>query len=82
MEPGKPIDYYSFLLRVWRVKEEHRQEWRASLENVESGEKRGFTSLIELQVYLALVTAACDENSSEALQTEAQGRGENPALYD
>jgi hypothetical protein len=51
----KSTDYYSFLLRLWRVKEQGGQDWRASLENVESNEKRGFDRLEELLVYLSQV---------------------------
>ena len=47
MDKKKQAGYYSFLLRLWQVKEDGGQEWRASLENVESGEKRGFTSVEE-----------------------------------
>ena len=57
--------YYSYLLRLWQVKENGGQEWRASLENVESGEKRGFTSVDELLAYLNQVTAKMDETSGE-----------------
>ena len=63
----KTTHYHSFLLRLWRVKEEHRYEWRASIENIESGEKRGFTSLIELQEYLAQMTTSCDENMRKGI---------------
>jgi len=65
MDKKKQAGYYSFLLRLWQVKENGGQEWRASLENVESGEKRGFTSVEELLAYLSQVTAKMDETSGE-----------------
>ena len=65
MDKKKQAGYYSFLLRLWQVKEDGGQEWRATLENVESGEKRGFTSVEELLAYLSQVTSKMDETSGE-----------------
>ena len=42
--------YQSYLLRIW--KENHDGEWRASLQNVASGECRNYASLNELYDYL------------------------------
>ena len=61
----KQAGYYSFLLRLWQVKENGGQEWRATLENVESGEKRGFTSVEGLLAYLSQVTTKMDKTSGE-----------------
>jgi hypothetical protein len=33
-------DYHSFLLRVWRVKENDEEGYRATLEHVDTGERR------------------------------------------
>lgn len=44
--------YYSYLLRLWRVQAEEGGNWRASLETVGSGERRGFARLDKLFVYL------------------------------
>lgn len=44
-------DYHSYLLRLWRVKEDGHT-WRASLQEVQSGELYGFTELGELFAYL------------------------------
>ncbi|MBI5031386.1 MAG: hypothetical protein HZB51_12725 [Chloroflexi bacterium] len=38
-------DYASYLLRVWQVESDGKRIWRASLENVHTGERRGFASL-------------------------------------
>ena len=65
MDKKKQAGYYSFLLRLWQVKEDGGQEWRATLENVESGEKRGFTNVEDLLAYLSRVTAKMSETSSE-----------------
>ena len=65
MDKKKQAGYYSFLLRLWQVKEDGGQEWRATLENVESGEKRGFTNVEDLLAYLSQVTTKMDETSGE-----------------
>jgi hypothetical protein len=72
VDKKKGTDYYSFLLRLWRVKEQGRQEWRASLENVGSCEKRGFDCLEELLVYLNQVAAQRNNPSDEGSQAEVQ----------
>jgi hypothetical protein len=68
----KSTDYYSFLLRLWRVKEQGGQEWRASLENVGSNEKRGFDCLEELLVYLSQVATQGNNPMGEGNQTQVQ----------
>jgi hypothetical protein len=42
--------YLSFLLRLWR--ESEHGAWRASLENVTTGERRGFPNLASLFAFL------------------------------
>ncbi len=49
-------DYLSFLLRLWQVSKKGNEEWRASLENVKTGEKCGFTRLNDLYAYINLIT--------------------------
>ena len=44
--------YRSYLLRLWQVREEAGLAWRAMLEDVQTGEKRGFTHLDDLLTYL------------------------------
>ena len=73
MAVEKGTDYYSFLLRMWRVKENNQQVWRASLDNVESGDKRGFACLEELLAYLRQTAEQGDNPSGEGSQTEVQG---------
>jgi hypothetical protein len=38
-------EYLSYLLRMWRVREEGGTRWRASLERPSNGERLAFTSL-------------------------------------
>lgn len=44
--------YLSFLLRLWRVRQNDSETWRASLEDPRTGERRGFASLEALVKYL------------------------------
>jgi hypothetical protein len=40
--------YMAYLLRVWQVQGKEGSSWRASVEEVHTGERRGFASLEEL----------------------------------
>lgn len=44
-------DYHSYLLRLWRVRNDG-ENWRASLEDVQTGELHGFQDLAALQRFL------------------------------
>lgn len=44
MSPNKP-GYLSFLLRMWSIETDSESIWRASLQDVESGEVQQFGSL-------------------------------------
>jgi hypothetical protein len=46
----RPVEYFSYLLRMWRTGE--HSAWRASLEDPQTGERRGFGSLEALLSYL------------------------------
>jgi hypothetical protein len=48
-------EYRSYLLRLWKVSDNH-ERWQAMLEKVDSGERRGFSSLQALFDYLQQVT--------------------------
>ena len=47
---GALVDYYSYLLRLWRTGEGH--PWRGSLEDAETGERVGFSDLEALVQFL------------------------------
>ena len=49
-------EYRAYLLRLWRVEGDGNQ-WRAHLENVETGELKGFASLDKLIEYLQNLNA-------------------------
>lgn len=45
-------NYLSFLLRVWRVRQDDHFVWRASLEDTKTGERQGFANMEELLIFL------------------------------
>jgi len=57
MPPRLP-NYHSFLLRLWQVHGETGTDWRASLQDVETGELQGFSGLAALIDYLQKQTFA------------------------
>lgn len=44
--------YLAYLLRLWQIQDKSKIGWRASLENVHTGEKLAFAHLDELVAYL------------------------------
>lgn len=48
--------YFSFLLRLWVVRDEDALNWRASLENPQTQEIIGFGSIQQLVQYLEHIT--------------------------
>ena len=57
------MGYRSFLLRLWQVDEDGKHAWRFSLENSGSGERRGFSNLGELLVFL--LEEMCSERDDD-----------------
>jgi hypothetical protein len=49
---GYRAGYVSYLLRLWRVRVDGREAWRASLENPHTGQRLAFVGLGELFSYL------------------------------
>jgi len=45
-------EYHSYLLRLWQIQGEGGADWRASLEDVQTGELLGFPNLLALMEYL------------------------------
>jgi hypothetical protein len=55
---SEPRRYLAYLLRVWHVTDEDgAPAWRASLEDVQTGERQGFRSLELLLAFLLQETA-------------------------
>lgn len=67
-------DYHSYLLRLWRVKQDG-DAWRASLEDVQSGELHGFADLDALLRYLEALDCAGQEQDLIEQQEPEEGRG-------
>ncbi len=63
-------DYFSFLLRVWRVEVKERTLWRASLESPNTGERLGFADLEALSRYLRAETG---QEGSETCRMDPGG---------
>lgn len=62
----KQTSYVAYLLRLWRVKEEGKTTWRASLQSPQTRERRGFASLDALFDFLQHQTeTALDSEGSE-----------------
>ncbi|HUT21077.1 MAG TPA: hypothetical protein VM366_18135 [Anaerolineae bacterium] len=51
----------SYLLRLWQAEHRGALVWRASLESVRTGERRGFANLAELHTFLDQETTAVNE---------------------
>ena len=61
MCPVNGKTYLSYLLRLWRVRQNDLDVWRASLEDTHSGERQGFASLEALIDFLREQTQAIGE---------------------
>jgi hypothetical protein len=66
----------SFLLRLWYTDGPGGSDWRASLENPETGERIGFARLEELFAYLMDLV----ERNSKRQETGGKARNENRRL--
>jgi hypothetical protein len=51
MDRGPP-DYFSYLLRLWRVRKGGPPVWRASLQSPQTGERVSFATLDDLCTFL------------------------------
>ncbi len=56
--PTEQSRYFAYMLRLWEVKPDGEQTWRASLEEPRTGERRGFASLEMLFDFLREQTHA------------------------
>ena len=53
---ARRLGYVAFLLRLWQARDAEGLGWRASLQDVRSGERRGFASLEGLFKFLCTTT--------------------------
>ena len=63
--PEEKPGYLAFMLRLWRSKTNGENYWRASLEQVDSGERIGFICLTDLIHYLEQLTGAPDSRETK-----------------
>jgi hypothetical protein len=50
--PVQSPDYMAYLLRLWSVRDVDAIQWRASLEDAQTGERHGFADLDRLCEFL------------------------------
>ena len=58
---GDRRDYQAYLLRLWRVNSGHAQVWHVSLEDSQTGERKGFADLRALLAFLEEQTNNTDQ---------------------
>jgi hypothetical protein len=58
---GDKRDYQAYLLRLWRVNTGRGTVWHASLEDVHTGERKGFADLQRLLAFLEEWTSSADQ---------------------
>lgn len=68
--PNEDPDYLSYLLRLWRVNDEEEAVWRASLESVDTGERKGFAGLEALFAFLREQTGVSSDVEGDGGETE------------
>ncbi len=66
------VIFRSYLLRLWRVKQNGDWGWRASLEEAGTGQQRAFTNLDALFSYLAAVSAEAETGAAVSEQEESE----------
>lgn len=64
MKPGKHR-YFSYLLRLWFVRQNDCGIWRASLEDPHTGTRSGFTDLEALMHFLEEQTQEAEKKMSD-----------------
>jgi hypothetical protein len=63
--PEEKPGYLAFMLRLWQTKTNGESCWRASLEQVDSGERIGFICLADLVRYLEQLTEAPSDHETK-----------------
>lgn len=67
-QPG----YKLYLLRLWQAHSGERLVWRASLEDVRTGERRGFGGLSRMLAFLEDQLDACTAIATDVAMSSAQ----------
>ena len=68
--PEEPQAYQSYLLRLWRISNQGKAVWRASLESAQTGERRTFADLASLVAFLEEQTGADARSEDHRPSTE------------
>jgi hypothetical protein len=72
MNQGTP-GYRAYLLRLWRVDDGANALWRASLQDVRTGQRLGFANLDKAFAFLQQqITTSPDTQSSDRPRVEGQ----------
>jgi len=72
------LSYLSYLLRLWRTTIAGEATWRASLEDPQTGERRGFASLDAMMTFLRWqIGLAPDRGGEEGEETVRSDQGGN-----
>ena len=67
--PDEQRRYHSYLLRLWQANGERAPIWRASLEDVQTGERHSFADLARLSAFLeAQARASTRESDSSTIK--------------
>ena len=69
--------YFSFLLRFWQASTPGGTVWRASLEDVPTGERRAFGGLDDLVAYLRERIKASSPEEAPKEEESGPGAGED-----
>lgn len=68
------VNYYSYLLRLWQVQEDSGSHFRASLEDVQTGELLGFEDMDALHSYLDRLSFV-NQMNEQSLESRADRDG-------
>jgi hypothetical protein len=71
MTNQRPV-YRLYLLRLWQAHSGERVVWRASLEDVHSGERRGFAGLDRMRAFLEDQLGASSVVAAESIAPSAE----------
>ena len=67
--------YLAYLLRLWRVNDDGKPVWRASLESPHTGERHGFANLEALFDFLEEKTGGFERAASPELKPAPSEEG-------
>ncbi len=73
------LDYAAYMLRLWKVKTQEKNEWRASLESPRTGIRYFFSDLQSLYAYITDTTCnhedCLENNDLPEINNDQNGNG-------